>query len=99
MIATIILIIVVNSKPAVTTNPAVLTPPANPVADSIPRQGTILGSATAPVKIDAWEDFQCPYCQIWTIQWEPHVVQDFVAERRRSLPVPRLRVPRDGSLA
>lgn len=78
MIATIILIIVVNSRPTVPSNPAVLNPPAVPVADSIPRQGTILGPATAPVKVDAWEDFQCPFCQIWTIQWEPHVVQDFV---------------------
>ncbi|HLY12795.1 MAG TPA: thioredoxin domain-containing protein [Candidatus Limnocylindrales bacterium] len=79
IIATIVLIIVVNSKPAVSTNPAVLNPPANPVAASIPRQGTILGSPSAPVRVDAWEDFQCPYCQIWTIQWEPHVVDDFVA--------------------
>lgn len=79
VIATIILIMVVNSRPAVTTDPAVLNPPANPVADSIPRQGTVLGSANAPVKMDAWEDYQCPYCQIWTLQWEPNVVQDFVA--------------------
>jgi protein-disulfide isomerase len=63
----------------VAADPAVNNPPANPVADSIPREGTILGAANAPVKIDAWEDFQCPFCQIWTIQWEPHVVQDFVA--------------------
>ncbi|MGH2464409.1 MAG: DsbA family protein [Candidatus Limnocylindrales bacterium] len=68
-----------NSRPTVATNPAILNPPAVPVADSIPRQGTTLGSANAPVKMDAWEDFQCPFCQAWTIQWEPHVVQDFVA--------------------
>jgi protein-disulfide isomerase len=81
VIATIVLIIVVNSRPSTptTTNPSGLNPPANPVADSIPREGTILGSASAPVKMDAWEDYQCPYCQVWTLQWEPHVVQDFVA--------------------
>jgi len=28
--------------------------------------------------MDAWEDYQCPYCQIWTLQWEPNVVHDFV---------------------
>ncbi|HEY7936070.1 MAG TPA: DsbA family protein [Candidatus Limnocylindrales bacterium] len=79
VIATIILIIVLNSKQAVTTNPAVLNPPANPVAASIPSQGTILGSAGAPVKVDAWEDYQCPYCQIWSSQWEPNIVENFVA--------------------
>ncbi len=79
VIATIALIIVVNSRPAVPNNPAVLNPPAAPVADSIPRQGALLGSSTAPVKMDAWEDYQCPYCDVWTEQWEPHVIQDFVA--------------------
>ena len=62
-----------------TANPAVLNPPANPVAASIPNQGTVLGSASAPVKVDAWEDYQCPYCQIWSTQWEPNIVENFVA--------------------
>ena len=79
VIATVVLVIVLNSHAAAPTNLSTLNPPANPVADSIPRQGTILGSASAPVKVDAWEDFQCPYCQVWTLQWEPHVIQDFVA--------------------
>ena len=79
MIATIILVIVLNSKGTTAPTPATLIPPANPVAASIPRQGALLGSSSAPVKIDAYEDYQCPYCQIWTIQWEPHVIQDFVA--------------------
>lgn len=79
VIATIILIIVVNSRTATPTNPSVLNPPANPVAESISRQGAILGSANAPVKMDVWEDYQCPYCQIWTLQWEPNIVQEFVA--------------------
>jgi len=60
VIATVVLVIVLNSHAAAPTNPSALNPPANPVADSIPRQGTILGSASAPVKVDAWEDFQCP---------------------------------------
>jgi protein-disulfide isomerase len=77
IIATLVLIFVVNNKP----NPPLssLTPPANPVPASIPRDGTSLGLASAPVTIDTWEDFQCPYCDIWTEQWEPHVIQDFVA--------------------
>jgi protein-disulfide isomerase len=79
VIATIILVIVLNSKGTAAPTSASLIPPANPVAASIPRQGASLGSTSAPVKVDAWEDYQCPYCQIWTIQWEPHVIDDFVA--------------------
>ncbi len=79
MIATIILVIVLNSKGTPAPTPATLIPPESPVAATIPRQGTLLGSTSAPVKVDAWEDYQCPYCQVWSIQWEPHVIQDFVA--------------------
>ena len=79
VIATIILVIVLNSKSTPAPTPATLIPPESPVAASIPRQGTLLGSSSAPVKMDAWEDYQCPYCQVWSIQWEPHLIQDFVA--------------------
>jgi protein-disulfide isomerase len=77
IIATLVLIYVLNNKP----NPSLssLTPPASPVPASIPRDGTLLGAPSAAVTVDAWEDFQCPFCDIWTEQWEPHVIQDFVA--------------------
>ena len=78
LIATVVLIVVLNlhssSSPA-----AALVVPANPVAGSIPRDGSNLGPAAAPIKVDAWEDYQCPYCKIWTEQFEPHLVTDFVA--------------------
>ena len=61
------------------TNPTALTPPASPVAESIPRQGATLGAASAPVSVDVWEDYQCPYCRIWSTQLEPQVITDFVA--------------------
>jgi protein-disulfide isomerase len=80
VVAALVVIVAINlrSQPT-TTVPTALNAPANPVASSIPRLGTTLGSNGAPVKVDAWEDYQCPYCGIWTEQWEPHVVQDFVA--------------------
>ena len=78
VIATVILVISLNLRSSPST-PTALVVPANLVAASIPRDGATLGSSSAPVKVDAWEDYQCPYCQVWTIQWEPHIVTDFVA--------------------
>ncbi len=78
LIATVALIVVLNlhssSSPA-----AALVSPANPVGASITRDGSNLGPTGAPIKVDAWEDYQCPYCKIWTEQFEPHLVTDFVA--------------------
>jgi protein-disulfide isomerase len=78
LIATVVLIVVLNLHPS--SSPAVaLVTPANPVGASVARDGSSLGPAGAPIKVDAWEDYQCPYCQIWSEQFEPHLVTDFVA--------------------
>lgn len=40
--------------------------------------GTHIGNPDAPVKIDVWEDFQCPACKQYSEQTEPAVIADFV---------------------
>ena len=40
--------------------------------------GRIQGSPTAPVRIIVFEDFQCPYCKLFTDEREPQVVEEFV---------------------
>ena len=62
-----------------------LTPPA-PVGDfkqitpvARPQEnGTSMGDPNAPVKIDSWEDFQCPACQQFTETVEPQVVDTYI---------------------
>jgi protein-disulfide isomerase len=38
-----------------------------------------LGNPNAPVKVEAFEDFQCPYCQAYTKGTEPIVISDYVS--------------------
>ena len=40
--------------------------------------GYALGSPDAPVAIEVWEDFQCPFCQRFTFQVKPALVERFV---------------------
>jgi protein-disulfide isomerase len=55
-----------------------------PVTPITPRtfnttvDGAHLGNPDAPVKIDVWEDFQCPACKSYTEQTEAAVIIDYV---------------------
>ena len=40
--------------------------------------GYSLGEANARVTVEAWEDFQCPYCRRFTEQVEPQLVATYV---------------------
>jgi protein-disulfide isomerase len=50
-----------------------ITPNPRPQA-----QGTSMGNPNAPVKIDVFEDFQCPYCKQFTQTEEPSIVETYV---------------------
>ncbi len=57
--------------PAPIVKPAYLTPTA--LAD-----GNALGKAGAGVTVEVWEDYQCPYCQRFTVQTEPQIIENYV---------------------
>ena len=64
-------------------------PAARPVVASylagVPQRGDTLGTATAPATLLVFEDPQCPYCRIWSLDALPAVVKDFVKTGRVKL--------------
>lgn len=40
--------------------------------------GRAVGAADAPVTIEAWEDFQCPACGMFTRAMEPRLLEEYV---------------------
>jgi protein-disulfide isomerase len=54
-----------------------LIPPGDPTPASI-VDGRSLGPATAPVTLDAYEDFQCPSCGLYSRGMEPRLITDYV---------------------
>jgi len=61
--------------PLVTLPPLVEPPVWSPVELA---DGYALGNADAPVTVEVWEDFQCPFCQRFTFQIEPAIVEQYV---------------------
>jgi protein-disulfide isomerase len=70
--AAVIAFLVSQNRPAAAlVEPSFTTPPAL-------AHDRELGSATAPLTLDVWSDYQCPFCeQFWTAS-EPRLVSTFV---------------------
>ena len=59
-----------------TTPPPLQSPPVWSPTDQV--DGFSMGDPDAPVVVEVWEDFQCPYCQRFTYEVEPSIVEQYV---------------------
>lgn len=82
VVATVAVVLAValgsSSKPAAA--PVVATYLAN-----VQQHGDALGKTNAPATLLVFEDPQCPYCRIWSLDALPAVVTDFVKTGRVKL--------------
>jgi protein-disulfide isomerase len=61
---------------------ALVTPPPIAAPDTLTStnlaEGRSLGRADAPLEIEVWADYQCPYCAQFTTQIEPLLINTYV---------------------
>jgi len=77
-----------DPEPELTWAPLVTMQPIAPPPVATPTDladGYRLGAADAPVALEVWEDFQCPFCQRFTFQIEPQIVEQYVRPGKASL--------------
>jgi protein-disulfide isomerase len=77
-VASIGLLIVLLQRPRATSDTIELVPPPANVATTTLAAGEVLGRADAPLTLEIWADFQCPYCASLVKNYLPRLVSDFV---------------------
>jgi protein-disulfide isomerase len=60
------------------TPPGPATDSAIAVVAGIPQKGTVLGDAGATVRLLQFEDLQCPFCQKYTLDTLPAIIDEYV---------------------
>jgi protein-disulfide isomerase len=71
-------------RPGSGTTTGELNPPVITIPAGLENDRT-LGSPSAPVTIDVWADFQCPFCDQFATNVEPRIVTELVATGQAKL--------------
>jgi len=76
LVVALIVIVALGGKktPVITTTPIAITPLSRPQAN-----GLAMGNPNASVRIDVWEDFQCPRCAEFTRDVERKIIDTYIA--------------------
>jgi protein-disulfide isomerase len=70
-------LVIAGSRPPSGGNGAIATPEFPSPPPGLVH-GRSIGDTSAPVRIDVWEDFQCPVCRAFTLQIEPRLLSTYI---------------------
>jgi protein-disulfide isomerase len=76
VLAVVALIVINNARDGNMTRALVIPTPG---AVDVVTDGRTKGDPNAPVQIVEWGDYQCPACAVFTREFEPQLVRDYVA--------------------
>jgi len=78
LVAVVVLVLVNRDDTNKETNVLAVVPASTP-APEISRDGLTIGSATAPVRITEYGDYQCPYCGKFSTSVFPTLLSSYIA--------------------
>ncbi len=82
----LVLLALVATGSLAPTGPAPTSPPSpSPSPSPTFAEGTAVGPSDAPVRIEIWADFQCPFCRLLSHGIEPELVRTYAATGRARL--------------
>jgi protein-disulfide isomerase len=67
-------------KPDPTPVPTAAPTPAP--TPGLVTEGFSIGAADAPVTVEVWADYQCPFCRLETVAYGPAIIREFVMAHR-----------------
>lgn len=82
LVGVVVIVIALVSTGQIGADPAQVKTPVAAIPDKSLWDGRALGPADAKVTVEAFEDFQCPACAIFTQQTQPALLRDFIADGR-----------------
>ena len=80
VVAIIVGVMIYSNRPGASVSGAAYVPHERATV-----KGRVAGDPKAPVKIVAYEDFQCPFCQRFTRDTEPAIVKEYLNTGKASL--------------
>lgn len=85
VIATLLAVLVVNALTSGDSDEDTTATAATPSGPLVPFAGEpagSLGAAEAPVTMEVWSDFSCPYCGRYAVETQPLLVSEYVETGR-----------------